>query len=93
LFELKAKGKIQLSNRIPSDGEIVLHPRAWFDSAWWTSGQLENLTKLIDRIKREYNIDESRVYVTGISDGGAHYRDVQAHRRHAAVPGVSGCRA
>jgi poly(3-hydroxybutyrate) depolymerase len=59
-----------LSNRIPSDGEIVLHPRAWFDSAWWTPGQLENLTKLIDRIKREYNIDESRVYVTGISDGG-----------------------
>jgi dienelactone hydrolase len=70
LFELKAKGKIQLSNRIPSDGEIVLHPRAWFDSAWWTPGQLENLTKLIDRIKREYNIDESRVYVTGVSDGG-----------------------
>jgi poly(3-hydroxybutyrate) depolymerase len=59
-----------LNNRIASDGEIVLHPRAWFDSAWWTPGQIENLTKLIDRVKHDYNVDESRVYVTGISDGG-----------------------
>jgi poly(3-hydroxybutyrate) depolymerase len=59
-----------LTNRIASEGEIVLHPRAWFDSAWWTPTQLENLTKLIERVKHDYNIDESRVYVTGISDGG-----------------------
>jgi dienelactone hydrolase len=59
-----------LSNRIVSDGEIVLHPRAWFDSAWWTPAQLDNLAKLIERVKHDYNIDESRVYVTGISDGG-----------------------
>ena len=59
-----------LNNRIASDGEIVLHPRAWLDSAWWTPPQLENLAKLIDRVKHDYNIDESRVYVTGISDGG-----------------------
>ena len=59
-----------LNNRIASDGEIVLHPRAWFDSAWWTAGQIENLTKLIDRVTHDYNVDESRVYVTGISDGG-----------------------
>src|SRR6185436_4020042 len=30
----------------------------------------ENLAKLIDRVKHDYNVDESRVYVTGISDGG-----------------------
>ena len=59
-----------LNNRIASDGEIVLHPRAWFDSAWWTPRQIENLAKLIDRVKHDYNVDESRVYVTGISDGG-----------------------
>ena len=50
-----------LNNRIVSDGEIVLHPRAWSDSAWWTPSQLENLTKLIDRVKHDYNVDESRV--------------------------------
>lgn len=59
-----------LNNRIVSDGELVLQPRAWFDSAWWTPDQLENLTTLIDRVKHDYNVDESRVYVTGISDGG-----------------------
>jgi len=59
-----------LNNRIASDGELVLHPRAWFDSAWWTSGQIDNLTRLIQRVKRDYNVDESGLYVTGISDGG-----------------------
>jgi hypothetical protein len=59
-----------LGNRIPSEGEIVLHPRAWFDSAWWTPGQLDNITMLIGRVMRDYNVDESRIYVTGISDGG-----------------------
>jgi predicted esterase len=59
-----------LTNRIPSAGEIVIHPRAWAQSEWWTSGQVENIAKLVDRIKRDYNVDESRVYITGISDGG-----------------------
>jgi dienelactone hydrolase len=59
-----------LSNRIPSSGEIVIHPRAWALSEWWTAGQVENISKLLDRVKRAYNVDESRVYVTGISDGG-----------------------
>jgi poly(3-hydroxybutyrate) depolymerase len=59
-----------LNNRIVSAGEIVLHPRSWFDSAWWTHDQVVNLARLIDRVKRDYNVDESRIYVTGISDGG-----------------------
>jgi poly(3-hydroxybutyrate) depolymerase len=59
-----------LNNRIASEGEIVLHPRAWFDSAWWTQDQVANLARLIDRVKHDYNVDESRIYVTGISDGG-----------------------
>lgn len=59
-----------LSNRIPSAGEIVIHPRAWARSEWWTPGQVANIARLLDRVKRDYNVDESRVYVTGISDGG-----------------------
>ena len=59
-----------LTNRIPSTGELVLHPRAWAGSEWWTPGQVENITRLVDRIKHDYNVDESRIYVTGISDGG-----------------------
>ena len=59
-----------LTNRIQSAGELVLHPRAFAESEWWTIGQVENIARLVDRIKREYNVDESRTYITGISDGG-----------------------
>jgi poly(3-hydroxybutyrate) depolymerase len=59
-----------LANRIPSAGELVLHPRAWAQSQWWNPGQVDNIARLLERVKREYNVDESRTYVTGISDGG-----------------------
>jgi hypothetical protein len=59
-----------LTNRIQSAGEIVLHPRAWAPSQWWNFGQVENISTLIARVKRDYNVDESRIYITGISDGG-----------------------
>jgi hypothetical protein len=59
-----------LTNRIPIPGELVLHPRAWSGSEWWTSSQVENIARLVDRVKHDYNVDESRTYVTGISDGG-----------------------
>ena len=59
-----------LANRIPGASELVLHPRAWAQSEWWTAGQVDNILTLVDTVKRRYNVDESRVYVTGISDGG-----------------------
>jgi hypothetical protein len=59
-----------LTNRTPVTGEIVLHPRAWAGTEWWTSPQVDNITRLVDRVKRDYNVDESRTYITGISDGG-----------------------
>ena len=59
-----------LANRIPGSPELVLHPRAWGQSEWWTWGQVQNILTLVDQVKRRYNVDESRVYLTGISDGG-----------------------
>jgi poly(3-hydroxybutyrate) depolymerase len=59
-----------LTDRFPIGGELVLHPRAWAGSEWWTAGQVENIHRLVDRIKNDYNVDESRIYVTGFSDGG-----------------------
>jgi len=59
-----------LANRIPGGTEIVLHPRAWADTEWWKSDQVDNILRLVDRVKRSYNIDESHIYLTGISDGG-----------------------
>lgn len=59
-----------LTNRTASDGEIVLHPRAWSTAEWWKAEQVDNVLQLVDRVRRDYNVDESRVYVTGVSDGG-----------------------
>jgi hypothetical protein len=50
--------------------EIRVFPAAWQQSIWWQYTQVENLSKIIDRLKRRYNVDENRVYLTGISDGG-----------------------
>ena len=59
-----------LTNRIPGGRELVLHPRSWADAEWWKAAQVDNVLKLVDRLKRTYNVDESRIYLTGISDGG-----------------------
>ena len=59
-----------LTNRIPGGSEIVIHPRAWAQAKWWRADQVANIARLLDRVKRAYNVDESHVYITGISDGG-----------------------
>jgi predicted esterase len=50
--------------------EISVFPSAWADSLWWQASQVDNLAKILDKLKRTYNVDENRVYLTGISDGG-----------------------
>jgi hypothetical protein len=50
--------------------EIEVFPAAWAQSLWWQSSQVDNLATILDSLKRTYNVDENRVYLTGISDGG-----------------------
>ena len=50
--------------------EIEVFPAAWANSLWWQASQVDNLSKILDKLKRTYNVDENRVYLTGISDGG-----------------------
>jgi membrane-associated protease RseP (regulator of RpoE activity) len=50
--------------------EIKIFPIAWAQSRWWQFTQVENLSRILDRVKRRYNVDENRVSLTGISDGG-----------------------
>ena len=58
-------------DRLPSAiEEIKVLPTAWQRSTWWQSTQVENLSRIIDMVKRRYNVDENRVYLTGTSDGG-----------------------
>ena len=57
-------------NRIPGESQIYVFPSGSANAAWWHGNQVDNILRLVDRLKRRYNIDESRIYLTGISDGG-----------------------
>ncbi len=64
------EGRRRRDNRIKGEPQIYLHPFGWADAAWWHGPQVDNILSLIDRVKRQYNVDESRIYLTGTSDGG-----------------------
>jgi predicted esterase len=57
-------------NRIDGEKQIYLHPSGWAAAQWWDEEQVDNILRAVDTLKRKYNIDESRIYITGISDGG-----------------------
>jgi hypothetical protein len=57
-------------NRIQGETAIYLEPRGFAEAAWWHFNQVDNLLTLLDRVKRKFNVDENRVYLTGVSDGG-----------------------
>jgi predicted esterase len=63
-------GRRRQENRIPGESQIYVFPSGSADAAWWHAHQVDNILRLVDRLKRRYNIDESRIYLTGISDGG-----------------------
>jgi len=60
----------RIVNRIAGENQIYLHPSGWAAAQWWDEEQVDNILRAVDALKRKYNIDESRVYLTGISDGG-----------------------
>lgn len=67
--------------------QISVFPSSYRGSLWWQSSQIENLEAILDRIKREYNVDENRVYLFGVSDGGtgAYYHAGKAPTLWAAI--------
>ncbi len=80
------------ANRIPGEPQLVLQPRAWATSQWWQRPQVENIATLVERVKRDYNVDESRIYITGISDGGtgAYYLAMRDATRWASCLPLNG---
>jgi PDZ domain len=71
-----ARARPAAVNRIRVDAlpsgteEILVFPNGWVRSLWWSATQVDNLSRILDRLKRTYNIDENRAYLTGASDGG-----------------------
>ncbi|MBZ5556332.1 MAG: PDZ domain-containing protein [Acidobacteriia bacterium] len=52
------------------DGQIYIIPYAWAAAPWWDDDQVLNLHAIVDAAKRRYNVDENRVVLSGVSDGG-----------------------
>jgi predicted esterase len=50
--------------------QFYVIPYSWTDAPWWSEDQVLNLGAIVDTLKRTYNIDENRVVVSGVSDGG-----------------------
>lgn len=50
--------------------QIYVLPQAWSGAEWWGSRQDDNLPAILDAVKRAYNVDENRVVLSGVSDGG-----------------------
>jgi len=50
--------------------QIYVVPYAWNDAPWWSDDQVYNLAAITDSIKRSYNVDENRIVIAGVSDGG-----------------------
>ena len=50
--------------------QIYVLPVAWNDVPWWGSRQIDNLRGILESVKRRYNVDENRVVLSGVSDGG-----------------------
>src|SRR3954465_1142443 len=55
----------------PGDvAQIYIVPFSWNASPWWSTDQVLNLHAILDLAKRSYNLDQNRVVVSGVSDGG-----------------------
>ena len=50
--------------------QIYVIPYSWYASPWWSDDEVDNLHAIVDAVKRRYNVDENRVVVSGVSDGG-----------------------
>jgi poly(3-hydroxybutyrate) depolymerase len=50
--------------------QIYVVPYAWADAPWWSDDQVLNVAEIVDAAKRLYNVDENRVVISGVSDGG-----------------------
>jgi hypothetical protein len=50
--------------------QIYVLPTAWNTAPWWSDDQVQNLRTIVDQLKRTYNVDENRVALAGVSDGG-----------------------
>lgn len=52
-------------------GWLVLYPFGQQGATWWDEVGMANIRNLVRTVKREYNVDDDRVYMGGFSDGAS----------------------
>jgi hypothetical protein len=65
--------------RLEGDDQIYVMPAAWREEPWWSDDQVASLRAILDDIKRDYDVDENRVFLSGVSDGATGLYYVAAH--------------
>jgi len=55
---------------LKQEDRIIVVPASWIDAFWWHENQAESLPEILKTLKRTYNIDDNRVSLSGVSDGG-----------------------
>lgn len=58
------------SVRLAGAEQIYIMPAGWSEAPWWSDQQTGALRAILEDVKRDYNVDENRVVVSGVSDGG-----------------------
>jgi len=52
-------------------GWLALHPFGQAGATWWDEVGMANVSNLVRTVKREYNVDDDRVWMAGFSDGAS----------------------
>ena len=56
--------------RLAGAEQIYIMPSGWSEAPWWSDRQVGALRAILEDVKRDYNVDENRVVLAGVSDGG-----------------------
>lgn len=59
-----------LSQQLLKSKSIMIFPTGWYLSPWWSELQFNNIKYLVSWVKAHYNVDENRIRLSGVSDGG-----------------------
>lgn len=51
-------------------GRIVVVPASWDEAFWWFDNQADNIPAILHQLKQTYHVDDNRVTMSGVSDGG-----------------------
>jgi predicted esterase len=64
---------------LAGDNQIYVMPSGWREEPWWSDDQTASLRAILEDIKRDYNVDENRVFLSGVSDGATGIYYIATH--------------